>query len=162
MSGHPEVIRPDDASIEAAMDRTLWAIAALWQALGDGEHTLNLIVERTDGVILPANADVSLGASPVRMAVLDEAAYQEWRTLLVFALEGSTVRSAVLIATTATEPHPRTWGWTVRDAWLHPMPTAQLRDAVIPCADDPTAITREVSPAPALLAPKPRSYTAPA
>ncbi|MEW2466170.1 MULTISPECIES: hypothetical protein [unclassified Streptomyces] len=53
------------------------------------------------------------------------------------ALEGSTVPSAVLLATTAAEPHPRAYGWTVWSDRLHPMDTAELRQAVIPCPGAP-------------------------
>ncbi|MEE1672220.1 hypothetical protein RCR19_43235 (plasmid) [Streptomyces sp. WAC07094] len=52
-------------------------------------------------------------------------------------LEGSTVRSAVMVATTAAEPHPRAYDWTARSGWLHPMDTAELRQAVIPCPVSP-------------------------
>ncbi|MFC9083923.1 hypothetical protein ACFTY7_44590 [Streptomyces sp. NPDC057062] len=63
-------------------------------------------------------------------------------------LEGSTVRSAVMVATTAAEPRPRACGWTVRSGWLHPMDTAELRQAVIP-RPGVRAIEREVHTAPA-------------
>ncbi|WP_327591439.1 hypothetical protein [Streptomyces chartreusis] len=74
--------------------------------------------------------------------------------LLVFALEGSTMRTAVLVATTAAEPGPRACGWAVREGWLHPMDTAALQAAalqaaVLPCPGVP-AVAREVYPAPAL------------
>ncbi|MCX4862444.1 hypothetical protein [Streptomyces canus] len=87
---------------------------------------------------------------PVRLAVLDEDEFCALRMLLVFALEGSTIRSAVLIATTAAEPHPRACGWSVRDGWLHPMDPHDLQAAVIPCPDV-LAVEREVYDAPVLL-----------
>ncbi|MFE6555069.1 hypothetical protein ACFVHS_42840 [Streptomyces sp. NPDC057746] len=80
----------------------------------------------------PAEADLSVGIAPLRLAVLDEDNFDTLRALLVFVLEGSTVRSAVMVATTAAEPRPRTCGWTVRSGWLYPMDTAELRPAVIP------------------------------
>ncbi|MGA5150147.1 hypothetical protein ACPCSF_34815 [Streptomyces griseoincarnatus] len=143
MPARPELTRPADAAIAAAMSRTLTALAALLQVLGDGEHTLNLVAERTDDTFVRAQADLSISTAPLRLAVLDEDDYCALRTLLVFALEGSTVRSAVLIATTATELHPRACGWTVRNGWLHPMDTAELQQAVIPCPGVP-AVRREV------------------
>ena len=86
------------------------------------------------------------------MAILDEADYRVLDMMLVFALEGSTISRAVLIATTAAEPRPRACGWTVRDGWLHPMDTADLRAAVAPCPGS-SAVDREVYPAPVLVKP---------
>ncbi|MGW2696079.1 hypothetical protein ACWC3Y_30465 [Streptomyces sp. NPDC001296] len=149
MPARPELIRPDNAAIAAAMSRALTALAALVQALGDGEHTINLVAERTDDTFVRGEADLSVGTAPLRLAVLDEDDYAALRTLLVFALEGSTVRGAVLVATTAAEPHPRACGWTVRNGWLHPMVTAELQQAVIPCPGV-SAVLREVYDAPVL------------
>ncbi|TLS45804.1 hypothetical protein FE633_13700 [Streptomyces montanus] len=150
MSSRPELTHPGDAAIAAAMSRTLTALAAVFQALGDGEHTINLVAERTDDAFVTGRADLSIGTGPLRLAVLDEDEFCALRALLVFALEGSTVRSAVLVATTAAEPNPRACGWTVHDGWLHSMNTAELQAAVIPCPDV-SAVTREVYPAPVLL-----------
>ncbi|GAB2768119.1 hypothetical protein [Streptomyces bullii] len=149
MPARPERTRPDDAALAAAMSRTLTALAALLQALGDGEHPLNLVAEPTDDTFVRAQADLSVGTAPLRLAVVDEDDYCALCTLLVFALEGSTVRSAVLVATTATEPHPRACGWAVRNGWLHPMDTAELQQAVIPCPGVP-AVLRKVYDAPVL------------
>ncbi|MEU2588243.1 hypothetical protein ABZ612_36390 [Streptomyces avermitilis] len=145
MPARPELIRPDDAAIAAAMSRTLTVLAALVQALGHGEHTINLVVDRTDDTFLRGQADLSVGTAPIRLAVLDEDDFDALRTLLVFALEGSTVRHAVLVATTAA----RACGWTVRKGWLHPMDPAELQQAVIPCPDV-SAVFREVYDAPVL------------
>ncbi|MFF0033936.1 hypothetical protein ACFYS7_38535 [Streptomyces avermitilis] len=131
------------------MSRTLTVLAALVQALGHGEHTINLVVDRTDDTFLRGQADLSVGTAPIRLAVLDEDDFDALRTLLVFALEGSTVRHAVLVATTAAEPNPRACGWTVRKGWLHPMDPAELQQAVIPCPDV-SAVFREVYDAPVL------------
>ncbi|MET7693831.1 hypothetical protein ABZT06_38690 [Streptomyces sp. NPDC005483] len=150
MSARPELTHPGDDAIAAAMSRTLTALSAVVQALGDGEHTLNLVAQRTDNTFVTGRTDLSLGMAPLRLAVLDEEEFCALRMLLVFALEGSTMHSAVLIATTAAEPSPRACGWTIRDGWLHPMDTVELQDAVIPCPDV-AAITREVYPAPVLL-----------
>lgn len=149
MPARPELIRPADDAIAAAMSRALPALALVILALGDGEHTLNLVAERTDDTFVRGQADLSVDTSPVRLTVLDEDNYAVLRTLLVFALEGSTVRSAVLVATTAAEPHPRACAWTVRGGWLHSMDPAELRQAVIPCPGVP-AVRREVYRAPAL------------
>jgi hypothetical protein len=134
------------------MSRTLTALAALVQALGDGEHTINLVAARTDDTFVRAQADLSVGTDPLHLAVLDEDDFDALRALLVFVLEGSTVRHAVLVATTAAEPIPRACGWSVRSGWLHPMDTAELQQAVIPCPDAP-AIRREVYAAPVLSLP---------
>ncbi|MEV5400811.1 hypothetical protein AB0N26_32490 [Streptomyces cellulosae] len=149
MPARPELIRPADDAIAAAMSRALTALALVILALGDGEHTLNLVAERTDDTFVRGQADLSTGTDPVRLTMLNEDNYAALRTLLVFALEGSTVRGAVLVATTAAEPHPRVCGWTVRGGWLHPMDTAELQRAVTPCPGVP-AVRREVYRAPAL------------
>ncbi|MGV9655248.1 hypothetical protein [Streptomyces sp. NPDC003554] len=149
MPARPELTRPDDAAIAAAMRRTPTVMAHVAQALGDGEHTINLVAARTDDTIVSAEADLSVGSDPLRLAVLDEDDFDTLRTLLVFVLEDSTMRSAALVATTAAEPRPRACGWTVRSGWLHPMDTADLRPAVIPCPGVP-AVEREVYAAPVL------------
>lgn len=122
----------------------------MFQALGDGEHTLNLVAERTHNAFVTGRTDLSIGMEPLRLAVLDEDEFCAFRMLLVFALEGSTMRSAVLIATTAADPNPRACGWSVRDGWLHPMDTDGLQATVIPCPDA-AAVEREVYPAPVLI-----------
>ncbi|MGA5277822.1 hypothetical protein ACPC3D_32910 [Streptomyces cellulosae] len=149
MPARPVLIRPADDAIAAAMSRALTALALVILALGDGKHTLNLVAERTDDTFVRGQADLSTGTDPVRLTMLNEDNYAALRTLLVFALEGSTVRSAVLVATTAAEPRPRACGWTVRSGWLHPMDTAELQQAVIPCPGVP-AVRREVYDAPVL------------
>lgn len=149
MSARPELVRPDDAAIATAARCALRAIAALLQALGDGEHTLSLVADRTDDVMIPARADVSFGGAPARLTVLGDDEFQALCTLLTFALEGSTVRRAVLVASTAAEPTPRACAWTVRDGWLRPMDTAELELAVRPCPGLPN-VRREVYSAPVL------------
>ncbi|MFJ4791005.1 hypothetical protein [Streptomyces sp. NPDC088794] len=149
MSARQELTYPGDDAVTAAMSRTLSALTAVVQALGDGEHTLNLVAQRTDSTFVTGRTDLSIGMDPVRLAVLDEDEFCALRMLLVFALEGSTMRSAVLVATTAAEPAPRACGWCVQDGWLHPMDTAALQKAVIPCPDV-SAVRREVYPAPVL------------
>ncbi|MFE9455004.1 hypothetical protein [Streptomyces sp. NPDC006739] len=147
MPARPEL---GDDAIAAAMSRTLTALSAVFQALGDGEHTLNLVAQRTDDAFVTGRTDLSIGMEPLRLAVLDEEEFCALRMLLVFALEGSTMRSAVLIATTAAEPDPRACGWSVRDGWLHPVDAAELQEAVTPCSDV-AAVQREVYPAPVLV-----------
>ncbi|GGJ68035.1 hypothetical protein [Streptomyces brasiliensis] len=154
MPARPELAPPDDAAIAVAMSRALTALATVVHALGDGEHAINFVAERTDDTFVTAQADLSVGTAPLRLSVLDEDDYAVLRMLLVFALEGSTVRNAVLVATTAAEPHPRACGWTVHGGWLHPMHTAELRQAVIPCPGVP-AVEREVYDAPILPLPDP-------
>ncbi|CCK24385.1 hypothetical protein BN159_8499 [Streptomyces davaonensis JCM 4913] len=149
MSARLKLTRPGDDAIRTAMNRALTALTAVFQALGDGAHTLNLVAERTDDAFVTARTDLSIGMEPLRLAVLDQDAFCFFRMLLVFALEGSTMRSAVLVATTSAEPDPRACGWSVRNGWLHPMDTAELQAAVIPCPDV-SAVLREVYPAPVL------------
>ncbi|MFD0008177.1 hypothetical protein ACFVJ4_38090 [Streptomyces sp. NPDC127178] len=149
MPARPELAHAGDDAIAAAMGRTLTALSAVFQALGDGEHTLNLVAERTDHAFVTGRTDLSIGIEPLRRAVLDEDEFCALRMLLVFALEGSTMRSAVLIATTAAEPNPRACGWSMRNGWLHPMDTDALQEAVVPCPDV-SAVEREVYPAPVL------------
>jgi hypothetical protein len=150
MPARPELAHPGDDAIAAAVSRTLTALTAVFQALGDGEHTLNLVAERTDNAFVAGRTDLSIGTDPIRLAVLDEDEFCALRALLVFALEGNTMRGAVLVATTAAEPNPRACGWSVRDGWLHPLDTAEFQKAVIPCADV-SAVMRQVYPAPVLL-----------
>ncbi|MGW2939105.1 hypothetical protein ACWDA7_46990 [Streptomyces sp. NPDC001156] len=117
------------------MSRTLTALTALGVALGEGEHQLSLVAERVDHRFVRAEVLVSVGGAPpwLRMPPQAEEDFVRLRALLVFALEGSTVRHAVLVASTAAEPNPRACGWTVRAGWLHPMDPAALQQAVIPC-----------------------------
>ncbi|MFB8776264.1 hypothetical protein [Streptomyces broussonetiae] len=145
MSARPELTHPGDDAIAAAMSRTLTALTAVFQALGDGQHALNLVAERTDDAFVRGRTDLSIGTDPIRLAVLDEDEFCALRAPLVFALEGS----AVLVATTAAEPDPRACGWTIRGGWLHPMDTAALQAAVLPCPDV-SAVTRQVYDAPVL------------
>ncbi|WP_409240506.1 hypothetical protein [Streptomyces sp. PA5.6] len=150
MSAHPDLAYPGDGAIFAALHRTLAALSAVVQALGDGQHTLTLVAQRTDDAVVASRTDLSIRMEPLRLAVLDEDEFCAFRMLLVFALEGSTVRSAILVATTAAEPSPRACGWSVRHGWLHPVDTAQLQKAVIPCSDV-MSVERDVYPAPILL-----------
>ncbi|MGW1729010.1 hypothetical protein ACWCQK_39900 [Streptomyces sp. NPDC002306] len=150
MPARPEFIYPGDTAVAAALSRTLTTLTALVRALGDGEHTLSLVAQRTDGTFVRGQADLSVGTAPLRMAVLDEDGFCALRTLLVFALEGSTVRRAVLVATTAAEPRPRACGWTLHSGWLHPMDPGELRQAIAPCPGVP-AVQRKVYAAPVLL-----------
>ncbi|MDT0392934.1 hypothetical protein [Streptomyces dubilierae] len=149
MSVRPELARPDDAAIQAAMDHALTALSAVFEALGDGTHTLNFAVERTDDAFVTGRADLCISTDSARLAVVDDAEFYALSALLVFALEGSTVRRAVLIATTAAEQRPRACGWSVREGWLHPMNTDDVRRAVTPCPGV-NAVQREVYPAPPL------------
>lgn len=149
MPARPELVRPDDAAIAAAARRTVSALAAVFEALGTGEHTLNLAVEQTNDGLVSGHADVSVGIGPERLAVLDETEFGTLYTLITIALEGSTVRRAVLVASTAAEPTPRACAWTVRDGWLRPMDTAELELAVRPCPGLPN-VRREVYSAPVL------------
>lgn len=64
MSARPELSYPGNDAVVAAMSRTLTALSAVFQALGDGEHTLNLVVERTDDTVVTGRTDLSIGMEP--------------------------------------------------------------------------------------------------
>lgn len=134
MPAHPELIRPDDAATAAAMGRAMNALTALLVALGEGRHQLDIVAERTNDTIVTADLTLSVGASPLRVKHTEEG-YLRFFALLTFALEYSTIRRAVLVATTAEEPFPRACGWTVRDGRLHPMDRRELQEAVMPHPD---------------------------
>ena len=134
MPAHPELIRPDDAATAAVMGRAMNALTALLVALGEGSHQLNIVAERTNDTIVTADLTLSVGASPLRVKHTEEG-YLRFFALLTFALEYSTIRRAVLVATTADEPFPRACGWTVRDGRLHPMDRRELQEAVMPHPD---------------------------
>ncbi|MFE4824084.1 hypothetical protein ACFRFU_48640 [Streptomyces sp. NPDC056704] len=151
MPARPELIRPDDAATAAAMSRAMNALTALLVALGEGSHQFNIVAERTNDTIVTAALSLSTGTSPLRVNHTEEG-YLRFFALLTFALEYSTIRRAVLVATTADEPFPRACGWTVRDGWLHPMDRRELQEALTPCPDV-TAPLRLAYPAPALYHP---------
>lgn len=149
MPARPGFIPPDKAATEAAMDRALDALAAVFEAIGPGERTLDIAIMRADGVPLCQAVDFSPTANVKLSGILGDDDYYTLAVFLVFALEGSTVTGATLIATTAAEPRPRACGWSVRDGWLHPMNTATVEVALIPC---PGVVTedREIYTAPTL------------
>ncbi|MGV9456341.1 hypothetical protein [Streptomyces sp. NPDC003635] len=126
--------RPDDAAIQAAMDRARSALAALLRAVGEGSHQLSIAVDRVDDTIVMADFHVSLGAPGSRDR---EEVFLRFMALLTFALEGSTARDAVLVALTADTRAPRACGWTVRTGRLHPIDPAELKGALQPCAPTP-------------------------
>ncbi|MEV7892224.1 hypothetical protein ACWD3I_48685 [Streptomyces sp. NPDC002817] len=133
----PELPRPDDDATALAMGRALHALTALLPALGEGSHALNLNAEQTDGTEMSADLHVSVEPDSWRVDHSAEE-YGQFFVLLTFALENSTVRDAVLIATT-TDADPRVCGWEVRDGWLHPMDTAELHQTVTSMPADDTA-----------------------
>ncbi|WP_415940217.1 hypothetical protein [Streptomyces sp. 039-1] len=135
MPVRPELVRPDDASITEAMERTLLALAAVFKAIGPGQRALEIAMLRTDGASLRQTAEFSPTGNVQLSGILGEDDYYTLAMLLTFALEGSTVISATLIATVAAEPHPRTCGWTIRDGWLHPMSTTDVLVALSPSVD---------------------------
>ncbi|MER6691128.1 hypothetical protein [Streptomyces minutiscleroticus] len=145
-----ELPRPNDVDVVAAASRAETVLATLVAALGEGAHQLSLALDRIDGVFL--TADVSLKLTPDALYLPEEGGEDEFvklRMLLVYALEGSTARSAVLIATTLSDLVPRVRGWSARDGWLHPMDPAELERSQAPCADGPAPL-RQFVPAPVL------------
>ncbi|GGW85415.1 hypothetical protein [Streptomyces galilaeus] len=149
MPARPGFIPPDKAATEAAMDRTLDALAAVFEAIGRGQRTLDIAIMRTDGVPLCQTVEFSPTTNIELSGILGDDDYYTLAVFLVFALEGSTVTGATLIATTAAKPRPRTCGWTVHDGWLHPMNTAAVEVALTPCPGV-AAEDREIYTAPAL------------
>ncbi|MFJ2240469.1 hypothetical protein [Streptomyces sp. NPDC087859] len=130
----PKLPRPDNA---AAMGRALHALTALFPALGEGSHALNINAERTDGTEVSADLYVTIEPGAVRVEHSPEE-YGRFFVLLTFALENSTVHDAVLVATT-TDARPRVCGWEVRAGWLHPMDTAELHQTVTSLPADDAA-----------------------
>ncbi|MFE1444650.1 hypothetical protein [Streptomyces sp. NPDC058739] len=149
---HPWHTQPDTNATAAAYHTTA-AIRALAEALDDGTHTLHAPSQHDSDTFLRAEADLCIGPRPTDLAVLDTHAFNALPALLVFALEDSTTRSTVLVATSAAEPRPRTCGWTIRDRWLHPMNTDALAQALNPCPGNATAVERDAYQAPSLQAP---------
>ena len=144
----PQATRSGDAVTASAVARAVHVLAALLLALDEGSHQLSIVAERTNGTTVTADLSLSVGAAPLRVTHCAEE-YLRFLALLTFALEYSTVRHAVLVATTADEPSPRACGWTVRAGWLHPMEARALQEAVRPCPGS-TEPLRLVYPAPTL------------
>jgi hypothetical protein len=119
------------------MGRALHALTALLPALGEGSHELHLNAERTDGTEMSADLHVCVEPGSWRVEHSAEE-YGQFFVLLTFALENSTVRDAVLVATT-TDAGLRVCGWEVRAGWLHPMDTAELHQTVTSCPPDDAA-----------------------
>ncbi|WP_314223687.1 hypothetical protein [Streptomyces zaehneri] len=133
----PELPRPDNAATASAMGRALHALTALFPAIGEGSHELHINAERTDGT--EVSADLYVTVEPGSCHVDHSAEeYVQFFVLLTFALENSTVRDAVLVATTA-DAGIRTCGWEVRAGWLHPMDTAELHKAATSLPADDAA-----------------------
>ncbi|MEU6375543.1 hypothetical protein [Streptomyces sp. NPDC046909] len=121
----PQLPRPDNAATASAMGRALHALTALFPALGEGRHELHINAERTDGTEVSADLYVSVQPGSWRVEHSAEE-YVKFFVLLTFALENSTIRDAVLVATTA-DAGIRACGWEVCDGWLHPMDTDELQ-----------------------------------
>ncbi|MFE1840753.1 hypothetical protein [Streptomyces sviceus] len=132
-----QLLRPDNAATTSAMGRALHALTALLPALGEGSHELSINAERTDGTEM--SADLSVSVEPGTCHVEHSAEeYVQFFVLLTFALENSTIRDAVLVATTA-DAGIRVCGWEVCDGWLHPMNTAELQKTVTSLPPDDAA-----------------------
>lgn len=124
----PELPRPDDAATASDMGRALHALTALFPALGEGSHELSITAARTDGT--EVSADLYVSAEPGSLRVDHSAEeYVRFFVLLTFALEESTARDALLLATTA-DAGIRAYGWEVRGGWLRPIDPAELQQAV--------------------------------
>ncbi|KMS74289.1 hypothetical protein ACM01_15455 [Streptomyces viridochromogenes] len=112
----------------AAMGHALHALTALFGALGEGSHELNITADRTGGK--EVTADLTVSAEPGSLRVTDSAEeYSQFFGLLTFALAHHTVHDAVLVATTV-DAGLRACGWEVRAGWLHPIDPAELQKAV--------------------------------
>ncbi|WP_309238975.1 hypothetical protein, partial [Streptomyces lunaelactis] len=151
MPMHRALIRPSDQAISAAHKRAHRALTCILAALGTGTHTLNYVAQDSDGQFATVAASITLPPGPTRLEA-DPDDVRRILAALTFAIEGSCVNRAVLVATTQMQPQPRACGWSVRDGWLHPMPTAELQQALAPCPGTPGP-ARETYAAPALNAP---------
>lgn len=129
----PELPRPDNAAIGSA----LHALTALFPALGEGSHALSINAERPDGTEMSADLYVSVEPDSWHVDHCAEE-YGQFFMLLTLALENSTVRDAVLVATT-TNAGLRVCGWEVRAGWLHPMDTTELHQTVTSFPPDDAA-----------------------
>ncbi|MFC8434894.1 hypothetical protein [Streptomyces sp. NPDC057253] len=132
-----ELLRPDDAATASAMGRALHALTALFPALGEGSHELSITGERADGTEVSADLYVSVEPGTCRVEQSAEE-YVQFFVLLTFALDNSTIRDAVLVATTA-DAGIRVCGWEMCDGWLHPMDTSELQKAVTALPHDDAA-----------------------
>lgn len=137
-----------DVVTASAVGRAVDVLAVLLLALDKGRHHLTIVAERQSGTTVSAGLSLSVGAAPLRVTH-DAKAYLRFLALLTFALEYSTVRHAVLVATTAEEPAARACGWTVRAGWLHPMEARELQDTALSRLDIPASLD-VVYPAPTL------------
>ncbi|MGW5640331.1 hypothetical protein [Streptomyces sp. NPDC003832] len=146
MPAHPELPRPGDTAVAAATGRARNTLTALLTALGEGRHELSIVAEHTDSTISTADLTLFVTVSP-SLTTPTAGGWLRFLTLLTSALEGSAVRAAVLVVTTAAEPLPRTCGWTVRGGRLRPMNTTALKASVAPCPGAATT-ERTVYPAP--------------
>ncbi|MEU9919490.1 hypothetical protein [Streptomyces sp. NPDC051001] len=144
----PTATESRDIATASAVGRAVNVLAALLLALDEGSHQLTIVAERQSGTTVSAGLSLSVGAAPLRVTH-DAEAYLRFLALLTFALEYSTVRHAVLVATTAEEPAARACGWTVRAGWLHPMETRELHDTALSRPDIPAPL-RVAYPAPTL------------
>ncbi|MGW6954171.1 hypothetical protein [Streptomyces sp. PAN_FS17] len=124
----PQPPRPAAPVPASAMGRALHALTALFPALGEGSHELNLTADHRDDAVVTISLNVTVTAESVRVDhPADE--YMRFFTVLTFALEQSTVHDATLIAATSAD-RPRACGWEVRQGWLHPIDPADLQSAV--------------------------------
>ncbi|MFD7205927.1 hypothetical protein [Streptomyces sp. NPDC059893] len=132
-TGTDRTLTRDDTA-EQAQERAFQALAAILESLGAGRHRLSYAAQRTTGelTVQDATADVRhtaqgmrLTGSPCELSALHGA--------LTAGLEGSAVRSCVLIARTQRAGDVSACGWSLRGGWLHAMPVASLTESLRPC-----------------------------
>ncbi|WP_338704381.1 hypothetical protein V2W30_41395 (plasmid) [Streptomyces sp. Q6] len=148
--------RPHDQALSAAQERAFDAYAKILRVLGNGTHHLSFAAQTVAGDYVVQKVTVTLRVGDGVELACRPADFTALQVALTVALEGSTVRGAVLIAHSeragAAGRHLVACGWRLRDGWLHGLDIADLAVSVRPCrgGDAPPTVVR---PAPELPAP---------
>lgn len=148
MPGFHQSASPSGAALDRAKDDADRICMSLPAALGPGRHRLDLVVDWDDDTFGQAEGVVGEGAVHGTGGTGAKTAgdLADVRFLLVSALLGGRVRSAVLVARTGATC-TRVCGWRVRRGWVEPLDPRTLRLAVTPCPGVP-AVPGKVSRAP--------------
>ncbi|GAA3592620.1 hypothetical protein [Streptomyces osmaniensis] len=148
----PQLPRPSAPVPASAMGRALHALTALFPALGEGSHELNLTADHRDGAVVAISLNVTVTAESV---CVDHPAdeYMRFFTVLTFALEPSAVHDVTLIAATRAD-RPCVCGWEIREGWLHPIDAADVRSAVTAHLAPEEAASLVICSAPVLRRPR--------
>lgn len=126
--------RPDDHAIRAAFEKSAAALARILTALGTGVHTLSYAAQDVDGrfVVETATITITIENDSVNDFQGDRRSTDRVHKALTFGLEGSVVRSAVLLAVTSRPGAPAVvCGWRVTEGWFRPLHPDQLVQVVL-------------------------------